>query len=211
VTIPYARKLAELVPPVAVRLRRDFGALLALIRAHAVLHQANRQRDEHGRIIATVDDYEVVRDLIADVIATGVEATVPQVVRQTVSTVEVLADEDGVMARAVAAKLSLDKSTASRRLTRAADGGYVRNLEDRRGQPGRWVIGDPMPEDQQLLPDAVQLRNPAERETAGQGGGCTVACGSEGVKRGGVESDDWTNPYRAVIADEKGVRWRPDE
>ncbi len=31
-TVPYAKDLAELVPPVAVRLRRDFGALLALIR-----------------------------------------------------------------------------------------------------------------------------------------------------------------------------------
>jgi hypothetical protein len=39
VTIPYARSLAEMVPPLAVRLRRDFGALLSLIRAHAILHQ----------------------------------------------------------------------------------------------------------------------------------------------------------------------------
>src|SRR5215216_3088025 len=40
VWIPYARKLADLTPPVAVRLRRDFGALLNLIRAHTLLHQA---------------------------------------------------------------------------------------------------------------------------------------------------------------------------
>ena len=32
VAIPYARTLAELVPPVAVRLRRDFRAVLSLIR-----------------------------------------------------------------------------------------------------------------------------------------------------------------------------------
>ncbi len=63
VMIPYARALAETVPPVAVRLRRDFEAILNLIRAHAILHQANRQRDEGGRIIANLEDYEIVREL----------------------------------------------------------------------------------------------------------------------------------------------------
>jgi hypothetical protein len=65
VTIPYAGDLAELVPPVAVRLRRDFGAVLNLIRAHAVLHGATRERDGEGRIIATLQDYAAVRELIA--------------------------------------------------------------------------------------------------------------------------------------------------
>jgi hypothetical protein len=35
----------------AVRLRRDFDSLLALIRAHAMLHQATRDRDDDGRIV----------------------------------------------------------------------------------------------------------------------------------------------------------------
>ena len=49
VAIPYARTLADLVPPVAVRLRRDFRAVLSLIRSHALLHQASRERDDAGR------------------------------------------------------------------------------------------------------------------------------------------------------------------
>ena len=36
---------------------RDFGALLTLIRSHALLHQASRSRDHHGRVVATLDDY----------------------------------------------------------------------------------------------------------------------------------------------------------
>ena len=66
---------------------------------------------------------------------------------------------DGVMARDIADKLSVDKSNVSRRLRMAADGGYVRNLEDKRGKPGRWVIGDPLPETVELLPDLAQQRN----------------------------------------------------
>ena len=65
VTIPYGRALAEAVPPLAVRLRRDFGAVLALIRAHAILHQQTRQRDEAGRIVAAIEDYAAVRELVA--------------------------------------------------------------------------------------------------------------------------------------------------
>src|SRR5262249_15461917 len=39
VSIPYALALAEHIPPVAVRLRRDVRSLLRLIDAHAILHQ----------------------------------------------------------------------------------------------------------------------------------------------------------------------------
>jgi hypothetical protein len=40
-----------------------------LVRAHAVLHQASRRKDEEGRIIAEIEDYQVVRELIADIVA----------------------------------------------------------------------------------------------------------------------------------------------
>jgi hypothetical protein len=157
VTIPYARALVEKIPPVAVRLRRDVGSLLALIRSHAVLHQATRERDEHGRIVADLDDYAVVRDLVADVMAEGVGATVSETVRQTVEAVASVAAPEGIQLRPLADMLKLDKSNVSRRLAQAADGGYVRNQEDKRGKPGRWVIGDPLPETADLLPDPAQL------------------------------------------------------
>jgi hypothetical protein len=46
VEIPYATRLAGLIPPLGTRLRRDFGAVLALIRAHAILHQGNPATDK---------------------------------------------------------------------------------------------------------------------------------------------------------------------
>jgi hypothetical protein len=157
VTIPYAPRLAQLVPPVAVRLRRDFGMFLALIRAHALLHQETRERDPLGQIIATTDDYAVVRDLVADAMSEGVGATVSDTVRQTISAVRELANPQGVPLTAIAAKLKLDKSNVSRRVHVAADGGYLRNLEDKRGKASRWVIGDPLPETIQILPEPAQL------------------------------------------------------
>ncbi|MCC7000884.1 MAG: PriCT-2 domain-containing protein, partial [Gemmatimonadaceae bacterium] len=88
--IPFASELAERIAPVAVRLRRDFGQLLNLIRAHAILHQATREHDADGRIVATLDDYAVVRDLVLDVISQGIEAAVAPIVRETVETVRAL-------------------------------------------------------------------------------------------------------------------------
>ncbi len=185
VTIPFARHLAENIPPVAVRLRRDFGALLSLIKAHAVLHQATRERDVRGRIIATPEDYAAVRSLVVDVVAEGVEATVSDTTRETVAAVEALAGQhpDGVVpAAAVAKKLGLDRSAARRRLIAAADRGYVVNDEERRGRPGRYRVGDEPPPDElvilPVLPDHLQ-----EHENAGEAPGGTVATDSEREER----------------------------
>jgi hypothetical protein len=155
-TIPFAKILAEKVPPVAVRLRRDFSAVLNLIRACAILHQANRDRDDQGRIVATIEDYAVVRELVANLVAEGVDATVSATVRATVETVRKLVDGEtgaGVSLGPIAEELKLDKSAASRRLRTAIGKGFVKNLEDRRGKPGRYVLGDPMPDDVVVLPE----------------------------------------------------------
>jgi hypothetical protein len=179
VTLPYARELVQKIPPVAVRLRRDVGSLLALIRSHAVLHQASRGRDDQDRIIADLDDYAVVRELVADVMAEGVGTTVSKTVREIVEAVAAIAPIDGVQLRPLADKLNLDKSNVSRRLARAADGGYVRNLEDKRGKPGRWVVGDPLPEAADLLPDPAQLCNSEQQADKDR---CGVAVVSDGKK-----------------------------
>lgn len=193
VTIPYSRQLAEKVKPVAVRLRRDFGALLALIRSHAVLHQLSRDTDDRGRIVATVDDYRAVRELVAGVLAEGVGSTVSDTIRETIEAVEELTPhhKTGVPAAEVAKLLKLDKSAAWRRLTAANDRDYVENLEDRKGRPGRWVVGEPLPDDTELLPDPDQLGctlQPVDTPTAttetvtaqeDSAGGCTVAAVSD--------------------------------
>jgi hypothetical protein len=164
VTIPYSKRLAKLIPPVAVRLRRDFGSLLALVRAHALLHQASRERDGKGRIVATITDYEVVRELLTDVISEGVERTVKPEVRELVVKVRELVhasleDDPEVTQRQLVNALNLDKGSVSRRARAALDSGYLINREERRGRPHRLVPGDPLPDDVELLPDPEVLRS----------------------------------------------------
>lgn len=170
VAIPYATTLAESIPPVAVRLRRDFGAVLGLIRAHAILHQASRERAADGRVIATLDDYKVVRELIADLVAEGAEISVSHTLRQTVEVVRrlVAAGAPDVTAAAIGRELKLDKSSALRRAKAAMAHGYLRNLETGKGRPLRLVIGEKLPEETEVLPRPEIL------------GGCTVAAEAAG-------------------------------
>lgn len=189
VTIPFARQLADLVPPVAVRLRRDFSTVLNLTRAHALLHRASRDRDTDGRVVATVADYAAVRELIADLVAEEVGATVSRAVQETVHAVARLSGErqKAVSLRDLAAALELDKSAAARRARHAIDRGYLKNLEDKKGKPARYEPAEPLPADRVVLPLPVSLeaaapvrdRGMADRHTIGEAGELTqTACGT---------------------------------
>jgi hypothetical protein len=171
VTVPFAETLATLVPPVAVRLRRDFGAILNLIKAHALLHRASRPRDDRGRIVATLHDYAVVRRLVADLVSDGVGITVSNTIRETVEVVRRLhaANVPEVSVSQVARTLGVDTSTAWRRVTGAISREFLRNLETRTRRPARLVIGEPLPEKGDVLPPASSLR---------------AACGFAGVRPG---------------------------
>jgi hypothetical protein len=160
VSIPYAGTLAERMGDVAVRLRRDFSVILSLIKAHAILHQASRDRDTEGRVVATLADYARVRELVSGLISEGVEATVPKTVRETVEAVENVIDgwgNDYATNKAVAEELEIDKAAASRRVRTAIGRGYLKNLEDRKGHPARLEIGEEMPEDTEILPLPEEL------------------------------------------------------
>ena len=173
VAVPYAGELAAAIPPVAVRLRRDFGALLNLIRAHAILHQASRERTHDGRIVATLEDYARVRELVADLVSEGIKATVPATVRETVEMVKRLREEieKDVTIAALAEELELDKSTTWRRVRSAMDRRYLENQEDRKGRPAKLVVADALPDDIEILPAPERLQ------------GCTVASDLGGLRQ----------------------------
>jgi hypothetical protein len=168
VIIPYASELARRSDPSAVRLRRDFGTVLSLIKAHAILHQKHRQRRD-GCIVADLDDYRVVHALVADLISEGVQAAVSQTERETVEAVTQLYhanDDEPITVRKVASHLRLDHSAAFRRVQVALKHGYLGNLEDRKRRPYRLVPGDPLPDETLILPSPDDL----EGLEGGEGG-----------------------------------------
>jgi hypothetical protein len=190
VWIPYAKKLAELIPPVAIRLRRDFGAVLNLIRAHALLHQTTRERDTEGRIVATIEeDYAAVRELVADLVSEGIEATVPETIRKTVEAVMRLREDSNgepVTVAELARELKLDRSAVSRRVRNAKDRGYLRDLEDNPRKPSRLIPGDDLPDDLQILPKPEDVRAGVRERAPGS----ARLSGAQEPHRNGQNSDD---------------------
>ncbi len=197
VVIPFARTLAEKIPPVATRLRRDFRAFLNLVRANTVLHQALRERDERGQIIASLEDYRMVWELVADLMSECLDVTVSPALRETVDVVRRLTDgnqETTTNCRTVARELKIDKSSALRRVRIAIEKEYVRNLEDRKGHEARLVCGEPLPDDLTILPRPEDLEacmvaaglneNATDQDEISQAdsnGGCTVALDLGGI------------------------------
>ncbi len=161
VVIPYSAELAERIPTVAIRLRRDFPTVLRLIQAHALLHQATRDRDAEGRIVATLEDYAVVRELVGDLLADAAAVTVSDTVRDSVDAVRrlTLKEPEGVSQVQVARHLTLDASCVSRRIKVALARGYVVNNQSRPGQPAQLVLGDPLPDETMVLPSPEVLQS----------------------------------------------------
>jgi hypothetical protein len=161
VCIPFATALAKRTYAGVVRMRRDFGAVLTLIKAHALLHRASREQDAVGRVIATLDDYAAVRELIVDIISEGGKAAVSSSVRETVAAVRHLdpCDSRPPSVSAVAKSLGIDESAANRRVSKAIDLGFLVNEEPRLGRPALLRLGEPLPDDSQALPRVEELVN----------------------------------------------------
>ena len=77
VTIPFAHDLAESFPASQLRLRRDFGRVLSLVRILALLHQGQRLRLPDGSLIADLADYEVAYRLLQEVLEPTIQGLTP--------------------------------------------------------------------------------------------------------------------------------------
>jgi hypothetical protein len=171
VYVPFANALADLIPANATRLRRDFGALLNLVRSHAILHQAARESDEDGDLVATVeDDYASVRELVMDVIAEQVGASVTEAMRDTIEAVQTFLDEGSphVSPKALTDRLGIGRSATYDRIRRALVAGYLLNEANKDERGMKLVIGAPLPGADAFLPAPADVVRAMSGSAAGR-------------------------------------------
>ena len=169
VWVPYSKTLSRLIYPAMIRLRRDFPALLSLIRANALLHRETRPRDKKGRVVATLADYLEVKELFDPLLSAMNEVAVPEGVREVVDAVKALTeDEEGgasgtkviasLNARAaVSGERTPSKATIYRNIDYAVKRNYLRDLSGGSG-PTQLKPDAPLPkEGKSLLPAARVL------------------------------------------------------
>jgi len=177
VVVPFATELAQVIGKSAnaPRILRDFQRLLALIKAVAILRHRHRQHAPDGRLMATLEDYKVVRDLVGPMY----EATVNEVtedMRRAVETVRALRSE-GVKAtyNAVAGRIGIHREQVRRMVQKALKNEWLINHEHRSGYPADLDVGEPLPERVGLpLPDdllvggiSISIGNPCDTVTSG--------------------------------------------
>lgn len=159
VVVPFATALSRAirkVSPAAPRILRDYNRLLSLIKAVAILRHQHRRRGSDGRLVAELEDYETVRELIQEMyVATVTELS--QGVREAIEAVRVLREtgSDKVTVKAVADHLGVHKMTAHRRVGKALWHGWLTNSE-RRNRPADLALGEPLPA-QEVLPASAEL------------------------------------------------------
>jgi hypothetical protein len=177
--IPFARQIAAAIEPLMVRFRRDVGALFSFIKASALLHQAQRQMDAQGRVVATVADYTLAYPIFSKVMAESSGKAVPDNVRAVVKLiteragaatakptgmrfqrVEVAghAAEVTISSSEIGSALGIGKSAAYRAVLTAMDLGYLSNNEVRRSKPFKLVLKHSVDDaGASLLPDPLTI------------------------------------------------------
>ena len=98
-----------------------------------------------------------MRELVLDVVSTGLEVSVPTTIRETVRSVTELQarGRESVTVRALSNALGIGRSAASRRAKVALDAGYLTDGGTK--SPKRYSVGEPMPSEVDVLPCADDL------------------------------------------------------
>ena len=88
IVIPFAKAFIPFLHKGSPTIQRSFPMLLSAIKACAMLHQLQRERDNQGRIIATFDDYEMVKPLLDDCFKLLASGGLTPAVRYVVETID---------------------------------------------------------------------------------------------------------------------------
>jgi hypothetical protein len=182
--IPYAEIIAANIPPAMVRFRRDAGSLFNFIKASAILHQAQRQIDDQGRVIADIEDYRIAYPIFTKIMAQSAGQMVPENVRVVVELIASRAsdiapkaakgkftrpqqNEAGtgveISSEQIGLATGIGRIAAHRAVKSAIDLGFLVNNETRPRKPYRLVVKHNIDEaDKSLLPhpDSISEDHP---------------------------------------------------
>ncbi|MFN3259737.1 MAG: hypothetical protein ACE37J_04175 [Pikeienuella sp.] len=169
VVVPFADQIVALLPARHLRIMRDFPKVLSLIQTVALLHCFERERDQNGAVIATLEDYGVVRSLLEDMLARGLGLSTPDGVKAVVEAVTEMTSSDGhwkhgvfetVSQRQVADLLNIDPGVVSRNVKAAVHEGYLIDDNPGQGKTARLKIGETKVSFGSVLPEVQKLRMP---------------------------------------------------
>ena len=134
VVIPFVSILAEQFPTDESRFMRDYDKIIMLIKASAILHQYQRDKDNKGKLIATLDDYTAVCELQNLLFEFKFDERLNEFMR-------IIKQSGGAITKGELANISkLDKDTLNRRIRQLKANGYVE--VEGRGKKAKIILID---------------------------------------------------------------------
>lgn len=159
VSVPFIKVLAAEIGrrATAARIMRDFARLTSLIKSVAIISHRQRQRNKDGQVIAQIEDYATVYELVGPMYEATLTGATKEL-RATVQAVEEMLElGQSISATTLASQLVINRGTASRRVNAAIKRGWIINRETKKSQPWDLQMGEPLPETQGL-PDPEWLK-----------------------------------------------------
>ena len=149
VVVPFVKVLFEKIAcsTDVPRVLRDVARLISLVKSVTVFRHSHRRINVEGRLVATVEDYRTIYDLVGDMYESSLTG-ISEKVRQIVGAVKHLVTEDSeksITVTAVAKALNISGMAAGRGVNRSLKFGWLVNEEARRYHPKRLAVGEPMP------------------------------------------------------------------
>ncbi|WP_146372678.1 hypothetical protein [Symmachiella macrocystis] len=140
IVIPYAPRLGELFGFDRVEVRRAFPQLISMVRASTLLHQYQRQFDSEARLIASADDYQLARYLLAGPMSRLLGGRISEPARRFADR---LADRFAVDEKFTSREAAKGESATRRAVTgwlaELCEAGTVEQLEPHKGsRPATW-------------------------------------------------------------------------
>lgn len=89
------------------------------------------------------------------------ENAVPQNIRDLVEAVNKASqdhDFQGISGKRLVQILGIHKSNVSRGVNEAVEKGYIRNLQEKKGRPAKYVPDNPLPSTRDILPSPQELK-----------------------------------------------------
>ena len=157
VVVPFAPKLADLLPDTHVEIRRAFPHLMSLVQSSALLHQYHRATDSAGRIIATLEDYQLARHLLREPMRRLLVGGISEPARRFHERLGAWFGLGQFTSRDARMKEQASPASVYVWLSELNVGGAVELIEPARGsRPASWHLSH-LPQDRDVLPTENEL------------------------------------------------------